>query len=328
MIFNSGAWRDTNVDPRFNVYSKDFEMYHDYGNVSQDDLLNQFRTENWSQLDERQKVSVIQELEYRNAEQQGRTPTQVIALKGDKLYGSYSNYDDGIPVKIKGRTSDVDYTKDGGTIRINVNDFSSYDTLDTYIHESNHAYQGYCIANGENIYDEDVRILMQAESARDENGNLYNYETRDVLYDMQCNEIDSNNVAAEYLLGQRERFEDDPVYHKYMEDRQDHFQKVNAWLATYRDQRFTMQMNQTYNAYVRGDITEAEYQQVNQSICNSQHYDAAECKSFQTQAHITAFNRGYEASSYSAQSTAAAYESPQHETAAEPVRSNDNDYSM
>ena len=91
---------------------------------------------------------------------------------------------------------------------------------------------------------------MLAESARDERGNLYNYERNGGLYDVQCSEMDSNNVAAEYLLAQRERFENDPAYHEYMNERQEHFQEVNAFLVTHRDQRFTMQMNQTYDAYV------------------------------------------------------------------------------
>lgn len=326
MIFNSATWQDTNAVSQANVYSENFDRYYDYSGVPQDDLLNQFRTENWNCLDERQKVSVIQELENRNAEQQGRPPAQVIALERKDTYGSYRSGEDNIPEKIRGRASDVGYTKDGGTIRINVNDFSSYDTLDTYIHEANHAYQGYCITCGESFYDEDVRVLMQAECARDERGNLYNYETKAGLYDVQCSEMDSNNVAATYLLEQRERFGNDPAYHDYMEERQEHFQAVNAFLATHRDQRFTMQMNQTYNAYVHGDITEEEYIQVNQFICNRQHFDAAECQSFQTQAQIVAFNQGYEVDVYSTESDG--YETSEAEQVAEPARSNDNDYSM
>lgn len=326
MIFDSAAWQDVNAKSRSNIYSENFDRYYDYRNVSQDDLLNQFRTENWSRLDEYQKVSVLQELEDRNAEQQGRAPAQIIALEDKNLYGSYKSGEDNIPTKIRGRSSNMGYTKDGGTIRINVNDFSSYDTLDTYIHEANHAYQGYCITSGENIYDEDVRILMKAECARDERGNLYNYETNGRLYDVQCSEMDSNNVAANYLLEQRERFGDDSLYRDYMEKRQEHFQTVNAFLATHRDQRFTMQMNQTYNAYVHGDITEEEYIQVNQFICNRQHFDAAECQSFQTQTQIAAFNQGYAVDVYSAED--ARYERLESEMAAEPTRSNDNDYSM
>lgn len=218
-----------------------------YSEKTQDELLNTFKSDEWCQLSEENRVAVIQEIENRNALEQGREPATIVSMSSEGVYGSYNG------------TSNC--------IQINVSDFSSYETLDTYVHESNHAYQAYCIENGIG-YDDNVRSMMQAEMARDEKGNLYNYADTSPLYDMQCDELDSNNKAANFLLAERDRYQGDSEYCAYIQERAEHFEMVNSSLQENVQLRDAMQHNQVYNAYARGDISEEQYADLNTAIGN------------------------------------------------------------
>ena len=147
----------------------------DYSKLSNDQLLDSFKSDNWSQMKENDRVAVIQELENRTAAEQGRESAVVVSSSKVTSYGSYNSTTN--------------------QMNINVSNISSYETLDTFAHESNHAYQTYCVNNGIG-YDEYTRNMMGVETARDQNGNLYNYARTSPQYDMQCNELDSNNKAA------------------------------------------------------------------------------------------------------------------------------------
>lgn len=224
----------------------------DYSTYSDGQLLYQFKTENWSKLGENERVDIIQEMENRNAEQQGREPAEVVSSSRVTSYGSYNSMNN--------------------QIIINVNNFSSYETLDTFAHESNHAYQNHCIENGVG-YDEYSRNMMEVESMRDENGNLYNYARTTPQYDMQCNELDSNNKAAKFMLSESDRFKEDQEYKDYIAERDAHFKDVNYALDNYQGMRTSMQNDQAYTSYVRGDITQEQYVSLNESINNDNHED-------------------------------------------------------
>lgn len=224
----------------------------DYSTYSDGQLLYQFKTENWSKLGENERVDIIQEMENRNAEQQGREPAEVVSSSRVTSYGSYNSMNN--------------------QIIINVNNFSSYETLDTFAHESNHAYQNHCIENGVG-YDEYSRNMMEVESMRDENGNLYNYARTTPQYDMQCNELDSNNKAAKFMLSESDRFKEDQEYKDYIAERDAHFKDVNYALDNYQGMRTSMQNDQAYTSYVRGDITQEQYASLNESINNDNHED-------------------------------------------------------
>lgn len=224
----------------------------DYSKFSNDQLLDSFKSDNWSQMKENDRVGVIQELENRTAAEQGREPAVVVSSSRVTSYGSYNSTTN--------------------QMNINVSNFSSYETLDTFAHESNHAYQTYCVNNGIG-YDEYTRNMMEVETARDQNGNLYNYARTSPQYDMQCNELDSNNKAASFVIGEKDRYSSDPAYKDYVAERDSHFKDVNTALDNNQAMRTSMQNDQTYTSYVRGDITEETYNSLSESINDPNHID-------------------------------------------------------
>ena len=224
----------------------------DYSKFSNDQLLDSFKSDNWSQMKENDRVGVIQELENRTAAEQGREPAVVVSSSRVTSYGSYNSTTN--------------------QMNINVSNFSSYETLDSFAHESNHAYQTYCVNNGIG-YDEYTRNMMGVETARDQNGNLYNYARTSPQYDMQCNELDSNNKAASFVIGEKDRYSSDPAYKDYVAERDSHFKDVNTALDNNQAMRTSMQNDQTYTSYVRGDITEETYNSLSESINDPNHID-------------------------------------------------------
>lgn len=248
------------------------EQTKDYTKMSQDQLLNEFQSSNWEKLDTDNRLELIQEMENRNAEMQGREPATVVSSSSLGSYGSYNNM--------------------SNQIRINVSEFSSYETLDTYIHESNHAYQHACIEN-QTGYDQHMLDMMQAETARTEEGQLYNYARMSPQYDMQCNELDSNNKAAAYLMAQSERYGNDPAYREYIAERYTHFQDVNTALSLNENARNTMQTNQANEAFARGDISEEQKNGLTENIQNENYEDAAVQGSYATGEALEALHNEY-----------------------------------
>lgn len=241
----------------------------DYSQYTRDQLLDSFKSDNWGQMKEADKIGVIQEFENRNAAEQGREPAQVVSSSKVTSYGSYNSA----------------YNQ----LNINVNDFSSYETLDTFAHESNHAYQTYCVNNGIG-YDEYTRNMMEVETARDQNGNLYNYARTSPQYDMQCNELDSNNKAASFVIGEKERYSNDQAFKDYVAERDSHFKDVNTALDNYQGMRTSMQNSQAYTSYVRGDISEDTYNSLSENINDPNHIDATVNESHSIGDSISALN--------------------------------------
>lgn len=235
-----------------NNHNSEQNEIKDYSKFSNNQLLDSFKSDNWSQMKENDRVGVIQELENRTAAEQGREPAEVVSSSRVTSYGSYN--------------STINQ------MNINVSNFSSYETLDTFAHESNHAYQTYCVNNGIG-YDEYTRNMMGVETARDQNANLYNYARTSPQYDMQCNELDSNNKAASFVMGEKDRYSSDPAYKDYIAERDSHFKDVNTALDNNQAMRTSMQNDQTYTSYVRGDITEETYNSLSESINDPNHVD-------------------------------------------------------
>lgn len=253
--------------------ARDNEQQVDYSSYSKDQLLNSFKSDNWEKLSEDNKIAVLQEVENRNASEQGRPAATVVSANDANIYGSYTSTDN--------------------QIKINVSNFSSYEVLDTYVHESSHAYQSHCIETGEG-YDDHTLSMMEAEMARDERGSLYNYATTSPEYDMQCDELDSNNKAASFMLEQRARYENDPSYRAYIEERANHFNQVNSSIENNPEDRARLQNNQAYLAYVRGDITEEQYTSLSDNINNENFQDTAATQSQKIGASLDALNKEYQ----------------------------------
>lgn len=243
-----------------------------YSNLLEKELLDSFKSENWAGLDEEQRIAIVQELENRNAAAQGREPAVVVSMDDGQRYGQYN--------------------ASNGQLSIDVMNFSSYETLDTYVHESNHAYQAYCVQTGQG-YDEQTLGMIQAEMARDERGFLYNYATEPPEYDIQCDELDSNNKAAVFLVSQKERYQNDPEYCAYIKERAEHFEYVNNSLHQDREQRVAMQNRQAHLAYVRGDVSEEQYHTLSQNINNEQYTDAAAAESYSVGEAVSEINHEF-----------------------------------
>lgn len=60
-----------------------------YSGLTDNQLLDSFRSDNWEGLSDTDKIAVIQELEYRSAAMQGRTPAKVLPLNNIDYYGQY-----------------------------------------------------------------------------------------------------------------------------------------------------------------------------------------------------------------------------------------------
>ena len=91
--------------------------------------IQEFRTEEWRNLDDAQRLDALREAESRMAETQGRPPVEVkVEQMESGVYGGYNRKD--------------------GVIRISQEHLRSSETaevLDTVVHEGRHAYQHYAV---------------------------------------------------------------------------------------------------------------------------------------------------------------------------------------
>lgn len=276
----------------------------DYSNLSDEELLDSFKSDSWSELDEDHRVAVVQEMENRNAVAQGREPATVVSMDDARYYGQYNSTNN--------------------QLSIDVTNVSSYETLDTYVHETNHAYQDFAIKNGSEQYDEHTLNMMKAEMARDQNGALYNYARTSPEYDIQCDELDSNNKAAAYLLAERDRYGDDPEYRAYIQERAEHFENVNSTLENDPDTRVALQQQQAEIAWIRGDISNEEYNSLSSNISNPEFQDETVSQSYDIGDAVISLNKEYEMEASSERSETEDYMGSLDNSTAE--ESNANDY--
>ena len=208
------------------------------------EIIQKFVSEVWNQYSNRQKIGTLQNLENIRAKKQERRPVNIREYNLKEFYGEYNGNEN--------------------TMFINLN-YSSYEVLDTYLHEARHAYQEKSVKKGEG-YDEHSLNMIKAENAVDENGNPYNYIEDGVGYDTASCELDANNEAMRTMLSYSEEFESDPEYLNYLEERKNHFQDVNETLKEEREQRQEIQKEQAEQAYYRGDLSEEEYTEIKERV--------------------------------------------------------------
>ena len=157
------------------------------------EVIQKFVSKAWNQYSNHQKIGTLQNLENIRAKRQGRRPVNVREYNSNEFYGEYNGNEN--------------------TMFINLN-HSSYEVLDTYLHESRHVYQEKSVKKGEG-YDEHSLNMIKAENVVDENGNHYNYIEDGVGYDTACCELDANNEAMRTMLSYSEEFGNDPEYLNY-----------------------------------------------------------------------------------------------------------------
>ncbi len=221
--------------------------------MSYSQLLYNFKSDQWKNIKTEDKFRLLQEMENRKAAEQGRQALKVVSDSDTRRYGACSGSQ--LKIHVEDIREGEDITK-----------VSSYEVLDTFVHETNHAYQEHCIKNQCGDYSDQMRTMLQAEMARDQQGMLYNYAQKGTDYDMQCDELDSNNTAARFLLDQRERYGDDPEYRAYVKERVDHFETVNSNIDTEYESRIGLQANQISRAFACGDITQEQYKNAMENI--------------------------------------------------------------
>ena len=208
------------------------------------EVIQKFTSKIWNQYSNNQKIGILQNLENIRAKRQGRRPVNIKEYNLKEFYGEYNGNEN--------------------TMFVNLN-HSSYEVLDTYLHEARHAYQEKSVKKGEG-YDEHSFNMIKAENVVDENGNLYNYIEDGVGYDTACCELDANNEAMRTMLSYSEEFGSDPEYLNYLEERKNHFQDVNETLKEEREQRQEIQKEQAEKAYYRGDLSEEEYTEIKEHV--------------------------------------------------------------
>lgn len=212
-----------------------------YSKLSEKELLSRFKSDNWAELNQQEKIDTIQELENRYAVEQKRPVSKIEAEDTPYNYGSYA--------------------KSENTIRIRMEDSeanTSYEMLDSYYHESRHAQQYQAIESGKGL-DETTRNVCQTELRG-------NYVGGGKYYDMQTCEMDSNNYAADMMLSNKELFEGDEKYNEYLERRQEHFEEVNKSCHDDEDFRARQQINNVDKSLSRGSITEKQANQIKERV--------------------------------------------------------------
>ena len=166
-----------------------------YTKLSQNELLDKFKTENWSKMTTDERINTLQELENRYALEQNRPVARVEAETVRSLGGSYSNF--------------------SNVIRVNVTDLpnnNSFEQLDSYYHESRHASQYQAMKTGKGI-DQTTRNMCKVEL------DCGNYAGQGDDYDMQTCEMDSNNTASQKMLEHSERYKGDANYRTYLKSK-------------------------------------------------------------------------------------------------------------
>lgn len=208
-----------------------------YSKLSDQELLTNFRSENWSKIKPNDRIAILQEVENRNAATQGRTPCSVSSVNSKNEYGYYTPSNNAIKVNVN------DYVKGtNGPIKNN-----SYQVLDTIYHEGEHAHQTNCVKNQigpPQGLPQTTRDMCEVENS----GNNY----KGVISYNNCTcELDSNNAAVKKVMESKELFKDDPEYGEYMKDRERYFER-----AANRDmsQVHMQQSEAVYQAYQAGDI--------------------------------------------------------------------------
>lgn len=236
MIF---SWRN------ISSYQKNSKKYES----TEQELLKKFRSENWENLSEEQKIDVLQSVERIQAQKEDRIPCQVVSIDGEEnQYGFYNYRDESIHINL---------------------DTSSYQALDTVIHEGRHDYEEHAIETGEG-YDEYTMYIMKTELAKNQNGAEYNYASEENSYDMQGNEMESNNVALEYMMKHSEIFEDDIAFSEYLDERKEHFEYVNDLNETYREDKDKLEWEKMEKAYSNDHISSEEYEKLKENLIYSE----------------------------------------------------------
>ena len=245
---NSEPEKKNNLFSGKTVTIKDTKDYSDYSNHQ---LFNQFKSIHWKNKTNDEKIAILQEIENREAEEHNRPPAKVVQCHSNNL-GGYSNRTNIIEVKL-------------------VN--NQFEVLDSLFHESEHANQ-YRAPINKVSFSENDRKLMKIEDMTSADGVKSHYKKYESqLYDLMTSEIDANNAAFEKVSSLKKEYIDEKKYKEYLTGRKLYFNEVeNQSNLKYSLKRDAL-LDTIYGAYVRNEISEKEYQNLQQIIASDKNYD-------------------------------------------------------
>lgn len=237
---------------------RDYKISTRYSTLTDKELSLQLRSENWSQLDKSERLEVFQEMENRNAAATGKPAAKIVSCGGKDAYGYY--------------------TADNNKIHINVTDSAdnnSYQMLHTYYHERQHSVQAY---NSDKMDPQTASMSKVEDLSKNYNGTFNSsVELTDRQhYDMLTCEMDSNNVATQNVLKNRELYRTDPEYQKFLSEQYNHFETVNDTNQMLRHERYERQkemVNNSSNALFSSSKITAEQKDQLTSTINQMQYD-------------------------------------------------------
>lgn len=180
----------------------------DYTKMTNDQLYDQFKTENWNSIpSNNDKLNLLQELENRHALAMQREPALV-------------------KWETENSTDLGSFCADTNTITIK-NCENQYEILDSIVHEQEHAVQFFSPDSLSKITLKD-RSLINLENYLSEDGRTSHYCYYGILlYDLMTSELASNSKALTFMASQQERYKNDPFYLAYLKERQDYFKEVS-----------------------------------------------------------------------------------------------------
>jgi len=208
-----------------------------------DEILDRYRSSSWESMYDEDKLAVLQDTENMIAEEHGRAPCVVRPTSNDEVYGFCDSSQ--------------------GYIAVNLSNCQNpYEALDTLVHEDNHIQQDYNFEHGTG-YDAAAMGIMKSEKSY--------YQSNGNAYDAQNLEMDSNNAAASYLIGEEERYADDPAYADYIQSRGNHYQNVvdlydEQGEACREGTREQLETTHDHNRYAEEPISDDEYESAKQSL--------------------------------------------------------------
>ena len=245
---NSEPEKKTNAFFGKTVNIKETKDYSDYSNHQ---LFNQFKSIHWKSKTVDEKIAILQEIENREAEEHNRPPAKVVQCYSNNL-GGYIYRTNVIEVKL-------------------VN--NQFEVLDSLFHESEHANQ-YRAPINEVSFSENDRKLMKIEDMTSADGYKSHYKKyENQLYDLMTSEIDANNAAFEKVSSLKKEYIDEKNYKKYLKDRKSYFNKVENESNLKSSMKREALLDTIYGAYVRNEISEKEYQDLQQLITSDKNYD-------------------------------------------------------
>lgn len=194
--------------------------------------MEKFRSESWNRMSAGERISLLQQFgdEYAHSIGLDELP-RIVRSHDSEVYGMHCY--------------------EANTIGINLENCSNpYKAMETVVHEENHAFQNQCVAQNYGYTDGELALLKaQTDSA------IY-YGTGDE-YRTQNIELDSNNVSTNYVLNQKECYQNDPAYYEYLDMREAHYSEVNELLENNVMCNIS-ENNQVMEAYEAGLLSDAE----------------------------------------------------------------------